>query len=422
MPENNRQLRDLLQRQQMITTNMPSTQSQLPSKPTVPITRWNQDGGEEQQPPAHQQHQQVNTADTNTFRQPLPPGISRPPRNALCTGTLVRSTQITQRGNIMNNDIRQRFIRPPIINNLITNVSPISLHQPHVMLNQQPQELYETNDAKMNSISENGNSMLTQQKQPQVTSELIATSTLTQRLLPLSQIQSNISLQQTEAMSPSTMNNGSQLQTSSSDVESQEIPDNVTAELEKLEDENSVMGEVEGVGDILGDLGEDDDDELFNSLTAEIGADFNILEYADPELDTLNDGEKANLLDSLDFGEAEPDKGHVKKEPTDGVSPPKICNQSSEKTNLQELQNSQDINSQKQKFQNIQGQTESEQNETQFNRHTQHTVIASIPIEQQQTASNTNSQINQIKALQHNQISPSKLQHIEQQMLHQVFI
>ncbi|KFB47866.1 hypothetical protein ZHAS_00015919 [Anopheles sinensis] len=79
-----------------------------------------------------------------------------------------------------------------------------------------------------------------------------------------------------------------------------EIPDSVSAELEKLEQEdNTGMGEVEGVGDLLGELGDDDAD-LLNSLTAEMGEDFNILEYADPELDTT-DGEKSNLLDSLEL-------------------------------------------------------------------------------------------------------------------------
>lgn len=45
-------------------------------------------------------------------------------------------------------------------------------------------------------------------------------------------------------------------------AEPSEIPDNVTAELEKLEQEGAPIGEVEGVNAIFGDLGEDDD-ELF---------------------------------------------------------------------------------------------------------------------------------------------------------------
>jgi len=49
--------------------------------------------------------------------------------------------------------------------------------------------------------------------------------------------------------------------------EASEIPDNVTAELEKLEQEGAgPMVEVEGVSAILGDLADDDDELLGNSL------------------------------------------------------------------------------------------------------------------------------------------------------------
>lgn len=51
------------------------------------------------------------------------------------------------------------------------------------------------------------------------------------------------------------------------------------------------MVELQGVNDILGGLGDDDDE-----LLAEMGADFNILEYADPELEALTGG-KTNILD-----------------------------------------------------------------------------------------------------------------------------
>ena len=47
--------------------------------------------------------------------------------------------------------------------------------------------------------------------------------------------------------------------------EPSEIPDNVTAELEKLEQEGAPMVEVEGVSAILGDLG-DDEDELLGTF------------------------------------------------------------------------------------------------------------------------------------------------------------
>lgn len=48
-----------------------------------------------------------------------------------------------------------------------------------------------------------------------------------------------------------------------------------------------------------------------------MGADFNILEYADPELDGLTDGVKDNILDSLVLDEPDPDqeRQHAKREP-----------------------------------------------------------------------------------------------------------
>lgn len=51
-------------------------------------------------------------------------------------------------------------------------------------------------------------------------------------------------------------------ETTVSPSEPSEIPDNVTAELEKLEQEGAPMVEVEGVSAILGDLGDDDDELL----------------------------------------------------------------------------------------------------------------------------------------------------------------
>lgn len=47
-----------------------------------------------------------------------------------------------------------------------------------------------------------------------------------------------------------------------------------------------------------------------------MGSDFNILEYADPELDCLQGGEKTNILDSLDLVEPEPVKEEKKDNKT----------------------------------------------------------------------------------------------------------
>ena len=79
----------------------------------------------------------------------------------------------------------------------------------------------------------------------------------------------------------------------------QELPDNVADELEKLEQES---GDAAAEGDVseLADLGLADDDELLG-----MGADFNILEYADPELDQVVGGEKTNILDNLDIEDEE---------------------------------------------------------------------------------------------------------------------
>ncbi|CAG9559873.1 unnamed protein product [Danaus chrysippus] len=78
-------------------------------------------------------------------------------------------------------------------------------------------------------------------------------------------------------------------------------------DMDKLEQDTGNIGEV----DILTGLGAEDDEELLESLTAEIGEQFNILEYADPELAALND---ETLLDGLDLPD---DVQHHKRGNTD---------------------------------------------------------------------------------------------------------
>ncbi|XP_063376990.1 histone-lysine N-methyltransferase 2C-like [Cydia fagiglandana] len=78
-------------------------------------------------------------------------------------------------------------------------------------------------------------------------------------------------------------------------------------DMDKLEQDAGNIGEV---GDILTGLGGEDDEELLESLTAEIGEQFNILEYADPELAALNDAE--HILDGLELEEV-PER-HAKRE------------------------------------------------------------------------------------------------------------
>ncbi|XP_068631112.1 histone-lysine N-methyltransferase 2C-like isoform X2 [Battus philenor] len=76
-------------------------------------------------------------------------------------------------------------------------------------------------------------------------------------------------------------------------------------DMDKLEQDAGNIGEV----DILTGLGGEDDEALLESLTAEMGEQFNILEYADPELAALND---AHLLDGLELADDVPER-HVKR-------------------------------------------------------------------------------------------------------------
>lgn len=71
----------------------------------------------------------------------------------------------------------------------------------------------------------------------------------------------------------------------------------MTAELEQLEQEGGQMSEVEVVTAILGDLADDDDE-----LLAEMGADFNILEYVDTD---TSHGDKSYILDNLELDDDE---------------------------------------------------------------------------------------------------------------------
>lgn len=106
---------------------------------------------------------------------------------------------------------------------------------------------------------------------------------------------SNAMSEQQQMNAPSSMAEPSTL-ASHLPSDHQELPDSVTAELEKLEQEQH--NEHNADPSELADLGMDDDELLG------MGADFNILEYADPELDEIVvGGEKTNILDNLDLEE-----------------------------------------------------------------------------------------------------------------------
>ncbi|XP_050538533.1 histone-lysine N-methyltransferase 2D-like isoform X4 [Daktulosphaira vitifoliae] len=119
------------------------------------------------------------------------------------------------------------------------------------------------------------------------------------------------------------------------DSRNEEMPDGVSEELEKLQQEGDShnIGEVDGVNALLGDL--DDDDELL----AEMGADFNILEYADPELDNLDCGNKTNILYDLVDDEETSKSTHNKPVSNDKSTDERDIKLKEETDGLQRLSN-----------------------------------------------------------------------------------
>ena len=291
--QNNRQLRDLLQRQQA-PTNLPSPliQTSIPQSPLFSAESEqmkNQQNVSALQALQTQQSSQIvqGQQSDNTFRQPLPPGMRQPRMQGMVGGKMIRSTQLVPNPQrmVINPDNRPRMgIRPGTV---LNPQQILSVQQQNQMgmaqqkmaqgnFNQSHGELLQTNQ----SVGGNDqNSLLAQRIQSGQ-----------QSIQGSSQVQPNESPQ-----------NSSAIGQANNQTDAEGIPDSVTAELEKLEQDENVG--MDGVGDILGGLGDDDDD-LLDSLTADMGADFNILEYADPELDTTDD-EKNNLLDSLELDEGE---------------------------------------------------------------------------------------------------------------------
>ncbi|XP_050308382.1 histone-lysine N-methyltransferase 2C-like isoform X2 [Anthonomus grandis grandis] len=269
-PEISQQLRDLLQRQH---------QQQLQGK--QPQRIWN---------PADPNAAEVvgtATGEDMTFRQPLPPGSTRPriPLSlGVRPGTNIRIQQMESR--LANLDPRLRLILQ---------------HQPRMAGHgQQQQQQLQVGaalrfaDPRPGTI-EHHELLLQRQAQLQAkNTALEQNSNVPNARLAVGGVQSVIQRPSQQAVQVS--------QTANQATNDQEIPDNVTAEIEKLEQETGTMAELQGVSEILGGLGDDDDE-----LLAEMGADFNILEYADPELEALA-GEKTNILD-LDLEE-----DHLKQE------------------------------------------------------------------------------------------------------------
>ncbi|XP_046742436.1 histone-lysine N-methyltransferase 2C-like isoform X3 [Diprion similis] len=291
-PEVNRQLRDLLQRQQF-------------NKKLEPLaTSWNQDGqsvSENPQPqfdgshPQLPQHSQAsgNTGE-GTFRHPLPPGIVRPRMpiqpNVIIRNPIGLNVRLPTGGNIearlQGIDSRKRTLlqRPPV---------PAGIPPQHFQSGQVLQRL----PGPRNPLAEQFD-ILQQQRFPEPTQ---APQSLVQRSVRpgLDNINQGIRTMGAQGIVRPPLLSATVTEASAPTTEASEIPDNVTAELEKLEQESAPMVEVEGVSAILGDLADDDDE-----LLAEMGADFNILEYADPELDNMTGGEKTNIFD-LDLEQVE---------------------------------------------------------------------------------------------------------------------
>jgi [histone H3]-lysine4 N-trimethyltransferase MLL3 len=323
--QNNRQLRDLLQRQQA-PTNVPSPVPH--GTHTAPSFNIENDQMKNQQNVIATQSQQVqlqqNQTSDNTFRQPLPPGMRQPRMQSMSGGQMIRSAQTP--------NIPQRMIMNPDNRPRLGPVRPGAVLNPQQMITVQQQQLHQQ---RMNT-SNIGNMEMMTQGQPNIIGNNDQNSMITQRLIQPGQkviMQQNLQSASVNTQSqlvgandtiqvPTTVN------PSVSDAEG--IPDSVTAELEKLEQDENVG--MDGVGDILGGLGDDDDD-LLDSLTAEMGADFNILEYADPELDTTDD-EKTNLLDSLELDDSDTKDDKSKNQDSGKLSKTNLINNTPQHTNI----------------------------------------------------------------------------------------
>lgn len=282
--QNNRQLRDLLQRTQA-PTNLPG--------PPTPQNSASFNLESEAMKNQQQQQQQGHISD-NTFRQPLPPGMRQPQQRmqSMVGGQMVGNRQIV-------NPPQQRMIMTP-------NNPPRQNLRPGLVINQQQQLIIEQQMSPQPNQNQNMN-----MNQPRMTLNAFNPSP-NQGEIMIAQNQQGMMINnqqvmaQQRTMNPNIHHNQAQQHhdpnvpttVNQPTTDTEGIPDSVTAELEKLEQDENVG--MDGVGDILGGLGDDDDD-LLNSLTAEMGADFNILEYADPELDTTD--EKSTLLDSLEMDE-----------------------------------------------------------------------------------------------------------------------
>lgn len=275
---NNRQLRDLLQRQQSAPPLNIVAPLGAPANIVQNITQsFSNDQNSPQSPNIVQPH------GDNTFRQPLPPGM-RQQRMQMINNQMIRQNVPGQR-MAMNPGPR---IGPRPGQGMNPQMIEVQQNQQQNQMGQmvQQQRIMNPQAAGFNQMQQG---QMMQQGQPNQVIGANQGNMMPQQM----QMQQNI---QTASAINQSVGEAPKVPPPAGSAEGDVIPDSVTAELEKLEqDENVAM---DGVGDILGGLGDDDDDFL-NSLTDGLGADFNILEYADPELE--GDDEKNNLLDSLEL-------------------------------------------------------------------------------------------------------------------------
>lgn len=321
--ENNKQLRDLLQRQGSNNDLLDRTENSLTSRSsqmnataaattttTIIGQRWLSDSiidtsnGSGNGTP-NQQHDTMSF-NTNTFREPFPVmtttqqqlNKNQKPQSTSSNNNQQQQqqTQLISGSQYQNPNSPSVSIPPPS--------SPSQILSPslgRVSFEQQQQQQHQQRIKRTPVRSTGQSPILTDDmKSPSSCSNIMPSSVgneCTNIQSPVGGVSSS-----TANVNIAAVNRQLKVKDDAKTTDGTEIPENVTTDLDKLEQEdNTAIGEVEGVGDILGGLGEDDDDELLNSLTAEMGEDFNILEYADPELDALTDSDNHNLFDKLDL-------------------------------------------------------------------------------------------------------------------------
>lgn len=262
--EGNRQLRDLLQRQQAPTQNQ---QSPNPGQsPTLsPAQIFDSQN--------NSQNTGVNQNQADNFRQPLPPGMvqrpTRMPTALMSGGTIIRNQllqggQIVQgpRGLVMSPDLRQKFMRQ---GNVITQQQVIMQGGQQYIIGPQGQRMpvMQQQHQQLGHQQQVGQQQ-TMQQSPSGEQNALLQQRLQQR--PVLVGQQNVQqMHGGQQVTQQSNIQGASEQTSGQGTgDQQEIPDIVTAEIEKLEQEQeeTLPGEVEGVGDILGKLGDDDDELL----------------------------------------------------------------------------------------------------------------------------------------------------------------